>query len=31
VQEVRVKAPRTGSGVGGTQPSTTAAQDICTG
>jgi LCP family protein required for cell wall assembly len=31
VEEVRVKAPRTGSGVGGTQPSTTAAQDICTG
>jgi hypothetical protein len=31
VQEVRVKAPRTGSGVGGNQPSTTAAQDICTG
>lgn len=31
VDEVRVKAPRTGSGVGGNQPSTTAAQDICTG
>ena len=31
VDEVRVKAPKTGSGVGGNQPSTTAAQDICTG
>ncbi|HYN75181.1 MAG TPA: LCP family protein, partial [Candidatus Limnocylindria bacterium] len=31
VVEVRVKAPRTGSGVGGNEPSTTAAQDICTG
>jgi hypothetical protein len=31
VQEIRVKATRTGSGVGGNEPSTTAAQDICTG
>ena len=31
VADVRVKAATTGSGVGGTQPSTTAAQDICTG
>jgi LCP family protein required for cell wall assembly len=31
VEEVRVKAARTGSGVGGNEPSTTAAQDICTG
>lgn len=31
VEDVRVKAPTTGSGVGGNEPSTTAAQDICTG
>jgi LCP family protein required for cell wall assembly len=31
VEAVRVKAPKTGSGVGGNQPTTTAAQDICTG
>ncbi len=31
VQDVRVKASKTGSGVGGNEPSTTAAQDICTG
>ena len=31
VEAVRVKAATTGSGVGGNQPSTTAAQDICTG
>ena len=31
VDTVRVKAATTGSGVGGNQPSTTAAQDICTG
>ncbi len=31
VDAVRVKSPKTGSGVGGNQPTTTAAQDICTG
>jgi hypothetical protein len=31
VVEIRVTAARTGSGVGGTQPGMTAAQDICTG
>ncbi len=31
VSAVRVKASATGSGVGGNQPTTTAAQDICTG
>jgi LCP family protein required for cell wall assembly len=31
VAAVRVKAATTGSGVGGNEPSTTAAQDICTG
>lgn len=31
VDEVRVKATKSGSGVGGNEPSTTAAQDICTG
>jgi LCP family protein required for cell wall assembly len=31
IDEVRVKAATTGSGVGGNEPSTTAAQDICTG
>jgi LCP family protein required for cell wall assembly len=31
VDTIRVKASKTGSGVGGNEPSTTAAQDICTG
>ena len=31
VEAIRVKASTTGSGAGGNQPSTTAAQDICTG
>jgi NAD(P)-dependent dehydrogenase (short-subunit alcohol dehydrogenase family) len=31
VEAIRVKAAKTGSGVGGSQPTTTAAQDICTG
>ncbi len=31
VDAIRVKASKTGSGVGGNEPSTTAAQDICTG
>ena len=31
VVEIRVTAARSGSGVGGTQPGMTAAQDICTG
>lgn len=31
VADIQVKASRTGSGVAGTQPGTTAAQDICTG
>ena len=31
VEPVLVKAPKTGSGVGGNEPGATAAQDICTG